>query len=411
MKMQNEECRVKNWRRIGLIGLILGMVATGHAQTNTVIVLRSDGMILPTNVVPALRAALFGTNAQPLLVDSNGVVQWLGTALNTPRLYVNYDGDEMEITPTSISAISFGSRLDFETRSFDTGGGTPFTIEGGPLNVYGGTNTALYKAQTRANLGLGPLATATNLTSTDISDWTNALSNANVSGAAMAGWANETGTLTDFSNFSKVLARSNSTWIGDLSGLNSALGTPASGAAPTNAILQADGNGGSAFVSARTVRRQTTNVLVKSNWATNLIQQSGNLSSSPFPSWTIEAGATYRVEYAIWFASDSTNSGIAHGIVFTNFLTPMPQNIGIGVGMSGSAAGITSATNAPDRFWFEFPSAQGGSSQSNRVVSGSGIFYSGTNTTMTYSWCPANNVTNGLTIQPGSTVILEKISP
>lgn len=182
------------------------------------------------------------------------------------------------------------------------------------------------------------------------------------------------------------------------------------GAAAAGDPIVANGTGGHVVQAARTVRRQTTNDFSKTNWATAGINSSTNLATSPFPTWSIEGGVTYHLRYVCWWASDSTNAGLNFGVVFSNHLTPIPQNVGFGRTFGGSEVGFNSTTNSTD-MWFMFPTVINGGSQSNRVVSGYMTFYAQSNTTMTFSWAPANNVTNVQTLKAGSTITLEKIAP
>lgn len=192
-------------------------------------------------------------------------------------------------------------------------------------------------------------------------------------------------------------------------GMWNALGSMPSGGAAVGAILRAVPGGGSAFVESKTIAHRLTNDSTKTGWTTNGINQSGNIGSSPFPAWTVEPG-TYRITWSVWFASDSTNSGLVHGVVVaTNFGLPQ-QNAGSGLGRDGNVAAVTSSTNS-DQTIFAWPAAANGGSQSNRVLSGSMAFIATTNTTLVYSWCPQNNVTNVLALKAGSTISVEKISP
>jgi hypothetical protein len=200
--------------------------------------------------------------------------------------------------------------------------------------------------------------------------------------------------------FSMGELRTNFTTAGGLVTGSAAAGDP----------VVANGAGGTATVANRTATRVLTNDVSKTNWTTATISASTNVATSPFPSWSIEGGATYHLRYSCWWSSDSTNAGVAFGVVFTNHLTPVPQNVGFGRTFSGSEVGFNSSTNASE-MWFNFSVGINGGTQSNRVVSGYMTFYAQSNSTMTFAWAPANNVTNVQTLKAGSTITLEKISP
>ena len=86
-----------------------------------------------------------------------------------------------------------------------------------------------------------------------------------------------------------------------------------SGAATTNSLLTADGAGGSAFVVSRTVTKFTTNDQTKTNWGFNAGTQATN-DDVQMGSWALDANSFYRVEYAVaWVATTNSGFAHALG--------------------------------------------------------------------------------------------------
>jgi len=398
-----------------------GVVAGTYGNSNAVSQFTVDEK---GRLTGATNVALWGTNMSPLLIDTNGRVQWTNV-LTVPRIYMEVGGDELTLNPWSLDSISYNFQIDFETRTIFLGGHNLTLLNGG--FDFAGTNAALYKAQTRTNLGLGwpaltntnasgfrdvlglgPFATATNLTSTNIRNWTNALSSASVWYANVADWSVTSTSLQDSATDEYALGVEDGVWTGDLAGLNAALGTPTSGAAPTNAVLQADGNGGSAFVAAGgRVGYTTSSNLTKADWSSVYIHQFTNVATSPFPTLTLKGGKTYRIEYLVRFNGyGATNGFPVHGIVIaTNVVGGHTMWVGTGINSTGNASGINVSTNS-DQTWLNFPPTV---SSNLRAMSGSVMIYIPTNTTAVYSWCPSENVTNTWTLEAPSSVFVTEM--
>ena len=184
----------------------------------------------------------------------------------------------------------------------------------------------------------------------------------------------------------------------------------------SGALLTADGAGSSAFVATRTVTHVLTNDVSKTSWSTNSIQQLGNVNSTPLPSWSIAAGATYRLEYLVHYEMGATNAGLVHGVVFDAPLgVSLQQQVGYGlaastVNVAPSLSGMFVQTTATQAF-INFVVGIAASSQTNRVLTGQAIFRSETNANMVFSYAPANNTTNTVVIKAGTTISLTQIAP
>lgn len=189
---------------------------------------------------------------------------------------------------------------------------------------------------------------------------------------------------------------------------NSNVPTPYSGAAPTGAILTADGAGGSAFVAAGgRVGYTTSSNFTKTSWAAASIQQATNVATTPFPSFTLNGGKTYRIEYLVRFNGDGATNGFpVHGIVIaTNVVGGHTMWVGTGINSIGSASGINVSTNS-GQTWLNFPPTV---SSNLRTISGSAMIHIPTNTTAVYSWCPSVNVTNTWTLEAPSSVFVTEM--
>lgn len=272
----------------------------------------------------------------------------------------------------------------------------------------------------REDLRLGPYATATNITHTNISDWTNALLNATVGMAFDAGYAGSAAS-AEGAEFLKgdddapVLSKRSGTWMGDLAGLNAALGTPDPGTAPVGAVLTVVPGGTSGFVPVnRPIFQVVTNDVTKVYWPSASAWSPTNIATPFAPPMPVVAAATYLVRYHIGISVDSTNLLSTYSVAFVFPEAPGfggSYNAGVGAGMSG-AVGSTTASDNGTHAWISPPMGVSQPTHTNRNISGSFTFTAKTNGLCVPTFAPAaTNSSEAYVIRAGSWVQMQQISP
>jgi hypothetical protein len=276
-------------------------------------------------------------------------------------------------------------------------------------------NNSTNAATTRDNLGLGASDDVT-FNSLDASVWgydgTPAISVeertlSDTDGNGVLNWGSSEIRIDVPLQFGGPNAASNAaTTIGNLFASNSL----PSGAAASNSILTADGSGSSAFVASRVVTKFTTTNETKTSWTNNTVTAATN-ASAQIGTWTVDANATYAVDYLVWFASDNTNSAFAASFVMSQPIAPTRNMLGVGVSAAASPVFIGSsfATNTTS---VSLPVGIAAVGHSNSIVTGTFIFRSGTNAgTMAFHWTAGANVTNALLLNAGTTIKVERLAP
>lgn len=197
-----------------------------------------------------------------------------------------------------------------------------------------------------------------------------------------------------------------------LSYIRTNIGTPYSGAAPTNAVLVADGAGGSAFVapaSMVTTLVLATNEVKGPGWTNTTANLQTNRLS--LPSVSLESNSIYRVDYMMIFSASGGDTGLQMSFVTPENPNPPGSTIGQSVNISGSAM-------YPVRQTASLILLNGGATQqpatNGRGQTGYFYVYVGTNTVnkLSFGWAPTNPASsNVLTMHAGSMIKVTKESP
>jgi len=235
-------------------------------------------------------------------------------------------------------------------------------------------------------------------------------------------WAQSIGLVTD-TNGNIITRRTNTltftnrlTWATNVvaaTRTNLGLGTLAtnnsvpSGAAATNALLTADGAGGSAFVASRTDTRFTTNDQAKASWGFNAGSQATN-NDAQMGSWALDANSMYRIEFAVaWVAT--TNSGFNHALGFTTNLSEFNIRGGLGLAANTTITAIAAATNVTT---IALPAGAAAATGGRFAVAGFVYLLTSSNAnTMTYRWYPLSNNADATTLIRSSMVSVTKMAP
>ena len=182
---------------------------------------------------------------------------------------------------------------------------------------------------------------------------------------------------------------------------------PRSGAAPTNAVLQADGNGGSAFVGSRVDTRRVTNDITRVSWAANVPQQGANQLTNELGSWTLDANSVYRVDWAVRASVENTNAMFLHGTSLSGPLTEQSSShIGFGTAPTAPSPAVVAYSSS-----LSYVTLPSGSWTGNRFMVGYAYLVTTSGITMTYGFCPSSNSTNAVAILSNSVIRVEKIAP
>ena len=185
-------------------------------------------------------------------------------------------------------------------------------------------------------------------------------------------------------------------------------GVPAGGA-PEGAIYTVVG-GSYVGVASRTVTRTMTNSASKATNASGGIN-SVTADEPAIAATTLDANSLYLVTYWIHYETSATNTGLIIGMGFSQPLAAGPAFQRSGWGTTPSSA-IQNQSYTAGATVQTFPSPFSSSTQTNVALAGKALLRTGTNSTSaTFRWNPANNVTNVLTINAGTTFTFEKISP
>jgi len=345
-------------------------LGTGTNETDGTLQFRSFPLVDAGGKIPVERFPAWAASTNPGVVRTNLGMPWpgltntnagsfwsalVGVGTNDmyfPRaIWVNEEGDLAKISSEGFYSDEFSGALNFEERylKFLASSTNEFGIDYTKGLYFSNNPTA--QANTRTNLGLG------------------------------AGW------LT-----------------------NSNVPTPYSGAAPTGALLTADGAGGSAFeigssgVIYKTTNDETKDASTAGTWAAI---NSNNMTS--FPAITLEANSIYRFDFAFFF--------IAGGTATTIMQTFNPSSSGIFMGvLDGGGLGMHTKNNGTmgnvgvngAQVWFNQSAPQ--DIPTNKVTPNIGwcYFMTGTNSaTVRYGWSQVG--TNGTTtLKKGSFIKVSK---